>query len=119
MASPLATVAANRASEATSQFTVTLFIRRPECSSSGRGASRVQMTNPSGAGSPEATPRVNGVSDTLWARTMAGAATAAARPPIRVRRLKGLSSIKVLPSGSTLRPVDDATVTLRQARPEG
>ena len=99
MASPLATTLAKRSSLATSQATVTLVIGMPECSSSGLGASRVQITKPSGAGSPEAMPSANGVSDTDWARTKAGAATAAARPPMTARRLNGESSMGVSGKG--------------------
>lgn len=47
-------------SSATSQPTGTMREGMPPPDSSGLVASRVQITKPSGAGSPEATPSVNG-----------------------------------------------------------
>ena len=62
-------------------------MRMPECRAKGSGASRVQITKPSGAGSPEAIPSVNGVREgRVCARSTAGAATAPASPPSTVRR---------------------------------
>ena len=61
-------------------------------SASGCGASRVHSTTPSGAGSPEATPRVNGSACTgLWRRSVVnparGSAASATAPFSTARRL--------------------------------
>src|SRR3546814_20309831 len=71
----------------------------PPWGSSGFGARRVQMTKPSGAGSPEATPSVNGSSRNFGAANAgvrASAANSTACPPARrrVRRLGGYSIIR-------------------------
>ena len=55
----LCAIGPERASAAISHCTSTLAIGMPP-PSSGSGASRVQSTTPSGSGSPEATPSVNG-----------------------------------------------------------
>src|SRR5436309_902894 len=74
----------NCSSLATSQRTGIMLMAMPPCGSNGWGARRVQMTKPSGAGSPDAIPSVNGLPrHELWARTMAGAATRAAVPVTR------------------------------------
>src|SRR5690349_22963072 len=78
-------------SSATSQLTGTTSIGIPPWGSSGVGARRVQITKPSGAGSPEAMPRVKGlVGQRLWARMIDGAPTRTAPPVARKpRRLSG------------------------------
>ena len=60
MASPERTGLEKPVSVATSHFTGTAAAGMPWPISSGRGARRVQMTKPSGSGSPEATPSWNG-----------------------------------------------------------
>jgi hypothetical protein len=50
----------NLSSLATSQLTGMGPIGMPPCGSSGWGARRVQITNPSGDGSPDAMPTPNG-----------------------------------------------------------
>src|SRR5260221_8660924 len=70
---------------------------------SGSGASRVHSTNPSGAGSPDATPRLNG---SPWRQaallpaplpatqpTSAGAATSPAAPQARRRKARRVGAI--------------------------
>ncbi len=75
----------------TCQSTVTSALAMPPCPSalSGLGASRVHSTTLSGAGSPEATPSVNGYGVAANAlRSGRAAAAAAVSPPrTKVRRL--------------------------------
>ena len=59
---PRCTTRAKASSSATSHATSTARIGMPPCSARGTGASFVQITKPSGHGSPEATPRVKGYS---------------------------------------------------------
>src|SRR5215211_556732 len=61
---PLATTRLIDSSSATCQPTSTASFGMPP-PSSGLGARRVQITNPSGDGSPEATPSWNGWSESL------------------------------------------------------
>jgi hypothetical protein len=59
---PVRAMAVKRSSVATCHSTAVLVFGMPPRPSAlrGFGARRVQITNPSAAGSPDATPRVNG-----------------------------------------------------------
>src|SRR5690606_35148438 len=94
MASPLRTTREKRSSSATSQATGTRAVGIPPCSSSGRGASRVQITKPSGHGSPEATPRVKGFSPSACANTgHRDTPVIRAKPPATCKNLRRSSFI--------------------------
>ena len=91
---PRCSMRVNCSSAATSHSTSTARAGMPPSPSSanGRGASRVQITTPSGAGSPDATPRVNGSACTgLWRRSVVnpgeGSAASATAPFSTARRL--------------------------------
>src|SRR4051812_48033962 len=74
-------------SDATSHATGMTSGAMPPCASSGSGARRVQITNPSGAGAPDATPRLKGVARHFdCARMIDGAATRAAPAAMKWRR---------------------------------
>jgi hypothetical protein len=80
---------------ATSHSTSTARAGMPPSPSSanGRGASRVQITTPSGAGSPEATPRVNGSAGTglrrRWEVNPASGSAASTTAPLSTERRLG------------------------------
>ena len=98
-ASPWATRLRKRSSEATSHLTSKALSGMPPMPSSASGftARRVHRTTPSGSGSPEATPRVNGSLLTaafvrVSAQAADGTATAApaAEEASRIRRDRGI-----------------------------